>query len=387
VDRKRGVLFVSHEATRTGAPIALLHFLRWFKGNGDRPFAVLLPSGGELTPEFEAIADTWSVDRSKWCPGGARAALLSATGLGSWARRKHTADVRRFASRYSPGLIYANSIASAGVVDVLSSGVPVLSHVHELEYSFNVLAGPPLTNLLRGARRFVACSHAVKENLVKRHQITPERIEVIYGSIPARGTCANRTRQEILRELRFPDEALLVLGGGTHNWRKGADLFIQLARIVCQRRPGVNFVWLGSPAVEADQLEHDVRLSGLSDRLRLTGVVANAVDYLSAADLFALTSREDPYPLICLEAAALGKPIICFADAGGMPEFVASDCGFVVPYLDVHAMAARVIELIDSAACRTKMGEIARQKVRQQHDICVAAPKILEVIERTILGR
>jgi hypothetical protein len=40
---------------------------------------------------------------------------------------------------------------------------------------------------------------------------------------------------------------------------------------------------------------------------------------------------------VCLEAAALGKPIICFGDAGGMPEFIEEVCELVVPYLDILA--------------------------------------------------
>jgi glycosyltransferase involved in cell wall biosynthesis len=85
-----------------------------------------------------------------------------------------------------------------------------------------------------------------------------------------------------------------------------------------------------------------------------------------------------------LEAAALEKPIICFAGAGGMPEFVEDDCGFVVPYLDITAMAERVACLLDSPECRLKMGEAACRKVAQRHDISVAAPRIMEIIERTI---
>ena len=117
----------------------------------------------------------------------------------------------------------------------------------------------------------------------------------------------------------------------------------KLAREVCQQRPRAFFVWVGGgPALELAQFEHDARLAGLGDRIRFTGAVTDAADYLAAADVFALTSRQDSYPLTALEAAALQKPIVCFAGAGGMPEFVEEDCGFVVPYLDATAMADRV---------------------------------------------
>jgi glycosyltransferase involved in cell wall biosynthesis len=132
------------------------------------------------------------------------------------------------------------------------------------------------------------------------------------------------------------------------------------------------------------QFEHDVRLAGLTEKVRYTGAVLKPADYLAAADVFVLTSREDPYPLVCLEAAALAKPIVCFAGAGGMPEFVEEDCGFVVPYLDIMAMADRVVPLLDSLECRVTMGSAARRKVMQRHDIGRAAPRIMEIIERTI---
>jgi glycosyltransferase involved in cell wall biosynthesis len=67
-----------------------------------------------------------------------------------------------------------------------------------------------------------------------------------------------------------------------------------------------------------------------------------------------------------------------------MPEFVEQDCGFTVPYLDLDAMVSRLSELLDSPQCRLRMGEAARQKGVQRHDVNVAAPRIARVIERTI---
>jgi glycosyltransferase involved in cell wall biosynthesis len=97
-------------------------------------------------------------------------------------------------------------------------------------------------------------------------------------------------------------------------------------------------------------------------------------------DVFTLTSREDPYPAVVLEAAALGKPIVCFQQSGGAPEFVEGDCGFVVPYLDVEAMAGRIAELLDDDDLRTRLGEAARRKVGMQHDLNRVAPRISQII-------
>jgi glycosyltransferase involved in cell wall biosynthesis len=231
-------------------------------------------------------------------------------------------------------------------------------------------------------RRFIACSDAVRENLVREQGVAGTGIETVHESIPVDGVRPERCREQILHELNLPAEAQVVIGVGTVGWRKGTDIFIQLARAVCQQCNRARFVWVGGgPSAE---FEYDVRTSGLRENMRFVGARRVSADYLAASDVFALVSREDPYPLVCLEAAALGKPIVCFAGAGGAPEFVEQDCGFVVPYLDITAMAERVASLLDSAESRRTAGEAARCKVAERHDISLAAPRILKIIERTI---
>ena len=41
------ILFISHDAGRTGAPLLLLNMLKWLKGNRDLSFEVLLMKDGE----------------------------------------------------------------------------------------------------------------------------------------------------------------------------------------------------------------------------------------------------------------------------------------------------------------------------------------------------
>lgn len=82
----------------------------------------------------------------------------------------------------------------------------------------------------------------------------------------------------------------------------------------------------------------------------------------------------------------MGKPIVCFEDSGGEPEFVEDDCGYIVPFLDIQALTERVISLLDSPECRYKLGSAAKRKVAERHDIGGAAQQVMNVIERTISG-
>jgi glycosyltransferase involved in cell wall biosynthesis len=85
--------------------------------------------------------------------------------------------------------------------------------------------------------------------------------------------------------------------------------------------------------------------------------------------------------LVCLEAPALGKPIVSFADAGGAPEFVGGDCGVVVPYLDVTEMAHCIVSLAGDAMLCERLGSSARAKVPAANTANVLAPRLLQLIE------
>ncbi len=172
------------------------------------------------------------------------------------------------------------------------------------------------------------------------------------------------------------------------NWRKGFDLFVQLALLVRGRAAPtdspVYFAWLGGTEgrLVGEEFAHDVGRAGLADRVFALGAKADPVPWIAGFDVLALTSREDPYPLVCLEAAAAGVPTVCFDRAGGMPEFVAGDCGRAVPYLDLPAMAEAVLDLLgDPAECR-RLGHNARRKVLEQHRPADAAAHIARIVGR-----
>ena len=365
------VLFISHDARPHGAQILLLHLLKWMKANTDIPFQVLLKEGGSLRPEFEALAPVMV-----WNEGG------------SGPNRANGTPLEAHLKRANIGLIYSNTITNGGVINSLAGlNCPVICHVHELEYCLNYQTEQDNNKHIRKlASHYIAVSRAVKQSLRQNLKIRENQIDVVYEFIPTGNGLHRQTnaRDRIRRKLKIPSDASVVGGCGTTDWRKGPDLFVQLARLVRERRAGkeVHFVWVGghSDGPRFAALWHDVKRMNLEDYVHFTGEVTNPLEYFSTFDVFCLTSREDPYPLVNLEVASLGTPIVCFDNSGGAKEFVEEDCGFVVPYLDLEAMAERVSELLSSTELRGRMGERAASKVRERHDLEDTAPQILRII-------
>jgi glycosyltransferase involved in cell wall biosynthesis len=387
---KSKVLFISHEASRTGAPLFLLNILRWLKNNSDISFQVLLKKDGELKSEFEAIAPVYVLQRSRLPNKTILQKTVDYIASKPRIRKIYSNQIKEKLKQNNIKLIYSNTITNGNILDDFSSlKCPVICHVHELKWTIDSLGLKSLNLVKQYTDCYIAVSETVKRNLIENYAIPQEKIETIHGAIPTREIFLakpQQMREQICQQLNISTEAKIVCGVGTIDWRKGTDLFIQLARSVFRyhlENP-VYFLWIGGQQLKPFlmELQYDIKTLGLEESIRFLGIKSNPLDYMAACDVFALVSREDPFPLVCLEAASLGKPIVCFDKAGGASEFIENDCGFVIPYLDIEAMATKVVHLLRSPELCQRIGQRSQQKVYERHTMEVVAPKILKMIEK-----
>lgn len=384
---RRTILFLSHSGSRNGASILLLHLLRWMRANTDFRLEVLCDGGGPLIDEFRTVAATrvWRHPLS-FLRGSRR----------PWAAALHSrleAWLLRLSLRRRYDLVYANTAATWRHVAALGARHgALLWHIHELPYALGLtLADEQARALLPRAARVVAVSQPVAASLTSRFAVRHDRVDLVHGFVPMRAAeaaAAREARRRILGEIGWPDDAFVVGACGAPGWRKGSDLFLQVARRLRQAGEpnGLRFLWVGGAGsdTEAQRFTHDLQALGLDGACRRVACTAEVDDYYCAMDVFALTSREDPFPLVMLEAAVHGLPTVCFAASGGGPEFVGDDAGIVVPYLDLDAFAQAIAALRAEPLRRVSLGHAARRKVRQHHCVETQGPKLLRSIERCL---
>lgn len=378
------LLFLSHAADRTGPPIYLRHFLRWLREHRpDVDFEIAMLMGGELLDDFRALGPTSVVDDlppQPWTP----------------AQRAEVEALRREQMRGHAGcrVVHINAAPCAELARLLPPGDRVLlSHVHELEIGLrHWLPEEDRKVLLDDGDRFFVPSDAVRRNLVANHGIDPalidhhpEMADVREGGDHPALTAEERAAGRAERGL--PTEGHLVGMSGTVYWRKGFDLFLRMAwSLTRNHRPDpipepVTFVWLGG---EPGAIGHAERLAtqlGVDDVVRFVVTQPDPVEWFRLLDVFVLPAREDPFPLVCLEAASVGVPLVAF-DTGGMPELITQGCGLVSPYPDVDDLAANVATLLADPDRRLAMGERGRSLIRTGYDVSHLAPKLWNDIER-----
>lgn len=388
--RSQGLLFISHDASRTGAPCLLLHLLSWLKIHSDFSVSILLRKDGVLREEFARLGET-SVYRKAKLRGNTR--IRSLTGV-DMQKRFNAFRMNRLKKQYvkkNLAVIFSNTIVNGDILGELRTmDCPVISYVHELEYWMRHRTDPELLkSALECTDYFLAGSNAVRLNLIHNHSVPSGKITVVHDFIPV-GTAREQADvvqiARIRAGLRIPKDALVVGGAGTADWRKGVDVFVLLAAAIARKytdRP-VHFVWVGGGAQSGrlDELRYDTERLGVGAVLHFVETTPDYLQYLALFDMLALTSREDCFPLVMLEAALFGKPVLCFDDAGGAREFVGEDAGCIAPYLDFETMADQAVMLLSSERVRSELGKAAREKVLLRHDIEHAAPEIYKLIEQ-----
>jgi glycosyltransferase involved in cell wall biosynthesis len=374
------ILFVSHDACKGGAQAVLLNIVSWFKRHTSADLRILCLDGGELLPHFRELGDT---------------RVLSEMRNKRITEEELTRNLRDFCGGI-PDLIYCNSVASGREYRLLRAlGAPIIMHFHEMEMSINRYAANCIGDVIAHSAHFIAISGAVRNNLVTNHGVDETKISIVYSSITpdsSIGVASDSKKHAIRSSLGLEKNKVLVFGCGLGMaFRKGADLFINAARTLRNRGfDNFHFYWIG----DFDIKERDNRYGvwgdcvaalgkeSLDKYVTFLGFKDNPREYMQAGDIFLLSSREEPVGLVGLEAAECGLPVICFADAGGMPDFVEDDAGFVVPYADVEAMVDKIAVLIRNEDLRQRLGVRGREKILSRFTIEHTTPHALSSCRR-----
>lgn len=381
------ILFIGHEASRSGAPMILLHFLEWLKEN-DSPFEadlLLLQGGGDLTEEYRKAANVYVLPK-------AETPHLIRRGLGflkkKIKRQPQFPKLKPFTQNYDA--VLGNTVISLEYLKLFKQkGFQTISWLHELDFAVNLFSQEKFVGLANYVDRFLVVSKAV-EDMLRRFGIE-KKTHLVYGFAKVAAPPLKDDIEAVKNELGIPPDAFVIGASGTIEWRKGADIFLQMARRLAARHEDFYFVWVGgkSPYSDAEynRIRHDFERLDLKAKVIFTGLRENPQNFFAAFDLFALPSREDPFPLVCLEAASLGKPTICFEKAGGMTEFVRTDAGAVVPYGDVEAFCEKIVYFYENREELQKAGAAARAKINSEFSMEKSCAEINRVLLEAVNNR
>jgi glycosyltransferase involved in cell wall biosynthesis len=150
--------------------------------------------------------------------------------------------------------------------------------------------------------------------------------------------------------------------------------------------------WVVGDGPERDRLERLARELRIAEKVRFFGRVSlrQVYELLGQAHVLLHPSMHESGGMVCLEAMAAGRPVICL-DAGGPSLLVHQSCGVKIPLLDpgrtIEALAAAISSFISNPALAERMGRAGRRRAAKHYNWDCKIIALLEIYRANIRNR
>ena len=356
-DRSRKIVYVSHDAAYNGAQLLSLHIVKGLCEQLGFQVDVILLSGGPLALDF------------------ARYARVHDFSVRGCTPERQAEVIREIFDSGARAAITSTTVSGALVVPLKRQGFRVVSLLHELPGLIRARKlEDSLENIARFADRVVFPTRGVSEKVCDLCPIPPEKVIIRPQGLLHSNTYRDRideARQLVRTEFALPEKTRIVMGMGYGDHRKGVDLFVEAALVTIEKRPDVCFIWFGACDSELfAPIKRKIAERNAGGRIVFPGFRPYTDVYFSGADVFLLSSREDPFPSVVLEAMDAGLPVIGFEDAGGFCDLLNDGGGLTIAYEDIAATATAVEKLLDDDLLWQRVSMRAKAMVGDGFQFC-----------------
>jgi glycosyltransferase involved in cell wall biosynthesis len=333
----------------------LLHIGETLSSQFGCEVAWLLLAGGAMVPEYERFGPVWIADGHSSQIAEAVAALLL--------------DGFEMA-------LTNTALTGAALPHLKEAGFRVSSLIHELSGVIKEFeAEESLATIVELCDTLVAPAQNVADAIVaSASPDVRERIVVRPQGLYAELSAPPDARARLRRRLGIDDDARIVLNVGFADLRKGIDTFVQVGKLAAEQTDDLHFVWVGNVHRDTERWV-DADLSG---RIHFLPFTDDLAELYFGADAFFLSSREDPFPSVVLEAMSAGLPVIAVRGACGMEDLI-TEHGRLVGRDDIAGLVEVLAEVVreDDERSRAARALVVARQFRYD-DYCFDLLLLLE---------
>lgn len=282
----------------------------------------------------------------------------------------------------------------------LSSGVPLVSVVHDLSYEhfpefFDIrrrvwhrMMRPKA--LARRSQAIIAVSEHTKHDLMNVYGVPEGKIHVVYSGVNDGSLASSRTkldrptrapgRSEFVQLRSLPARFILYLG--TLEPRKNVDSLVRAYSAIADRIEQ-DLVIAGAPGWLMRKLVQAIDLSPVRERIHVLGFVPEEkkAALYAAADVFVYPSLYEGFGFPPLEALLAGTPVITSFNSS-LPEIVGpSTSSGQATLIDPYNVSELALVLQEVLREKPTVSEETKAAIREQYSWDRAAQETLRVLE------
>jgi len=286
--------------------------------------------------------------------------------------------LRRIMLQGGYAIVHTHS-SKAGLLGRLAArlaGVPHIVHtVHG--WSFHEHMHPFVRRLYIQLERWAAAFSAALITVSEADMQTglrlgigqPAQYRLIRSAIPLdQFDPALYDRAAVRRELGIAPEEVVIGSVGRFSPQKNPLAWARVAGRVARACPQARFLLVGDGPLRGE-VEATLAAEGLAKRTLLPGLRRDVARWLSAMDLFLITSLWEGLPRVLPQAMALRLPVVANRTGGAAEAVQDGRTGWLVEVEDLPAAAERCLELARDPVMRREFGASARQLALERFDL------------------
>lgn len=227
--------------------------------------------------------------------------------------------------------------------------------------------------------KIIADSQTIKDFTVSQEKINPRKFVVLPCSInyyEIRDEVAQYNKDELKQSLGFQKDDKLIINAARLVWQKNHKLLIDSFAEFSKKNSQYKLIILGEgPFYEV--LKKQIEDLNLTGKVLLLGFKRNVLQYMLISEFFVLTSKIEGFPVVALEAMAVGLPLISTKVAGLDKAIIDGFNGYLVPNEDQKEFAQALQKVADQG--RDYFSENCR-KTAEHYDIKQYLEKLEEIM-------
>ena len=364
------VLYVHGTAAIGGAETDLLSIIRELDRTKFEVF-VACPGQGPFVNKVEELGiPVWKMNFPAW-------RKLKDIGRIPWC----VFTLIRLIKRWNIELIHVNDYWWAPMVWRASQirKVPFIVHIRQQIESRRIkqygLARPEL---------LVAVSDDIRR-VVIQNGVSADAIQVVHSGIELSQRFDSLNGEAIRERYHLQSHQPVIGTIGNLFPRKGHEYLIEAVEDIRKVVPDIFCFIVGTGEKKyTEKIKDMVGTKGLESCFAFVGFQADPLQYLAAFSVFVLPSIIEGFPIVLLEAMAMGKPVVA-SQVGGVPELVEDGVtGVLVPSGSSESLGKAIITLLRDPETQTRMGKSGKQRVKTLFSLRQSVGKIEELYRSVV---
>ncbi|HDZ8845004.1 TPA: glycosyltransferase [Aeromonas veronii] len=262
-----------------------------------------------------------------------------------------------FRERYDVGVAFLEGNSSL-LLSHLNAIVRKIAWVHIDLLCHQILSRKVERTVYKKMDNIVCVSKGAQNALLKLYPEVKPYTQVVYNPVDIEGIM-RKSHEPITSE----GQIKVIAIGRLCNAQKGFDILLAAHKINIDAGVKYHLTILGEGDDRAG-LESFININNIGDSTKLLGFKENPYPYLADGDLFVMSSHYEGYPVVLVEAMALGKAIVSTNCTGPNEALDGGKYGVLVPVGDANALALAIRKMIENKKMLSTYSSLSKERAK-----------------------